>query len=401
MPMILSVAFPFAPVGPDPVGGAEQVLAAIDQRLAAEAWPSIALAAAGSRVAGELVELVVPGGVIDDAVRARVHADVRAEIARLLEERAIDLVHCHGGDLLAYLPETDVPVVATLHLPAAFYPREVLDARIHRVCVSSSQRRTFGPEAAIPDVIPNGVALDRYRPVAQKGDFVLALGRLCPEKGFDLALDAARAARVPLILAGMVFPYESHQRHVREAIMPRLDAERRWIGSVAGAVKRALLAEARCLLITSRVDETSSLVAMEALASGTPVAGLRRGALPELIEHGRTGYLVDDPGELPEAIARAAALSPEACRETARERASAEAMTARYLELYRGLVRARPRRRPRPAPCDAVLLTTDDELAAIAGEWDALCDRCPTATAFQRPGWLLAYRRWFGHGGEP
>lgn len=398
---VLSVAFPFAPVGPDPVGGAEQVLSTLDAHITREGNVSIVLATDGSRASGCLVTIPSHVGTIDDAARTHACAAYRRELARLLRDYRIDLVHLHGLDFESYVPETDVPVVVTLHLPPAMYTPAALSAEgLHRICVSHSQRAACPAEAVIADVINNGVALDRYQPSSHKANYVLALGRICPDKGFDLAIRAAREARVRLVLAGAVFPYDAHLRYMHDSIEPLLDADRRWIGPVTGISKRTLLAEARCVLVTSRIDETSSLVAMEALASGTPVVGFRRGALPELVEHGRTGWLVDDACELPGAIVRASGLSSAECREAARARASATNMTSRYLELYGEYARARPSRRTIPV-VDTTILSRDDELASIAAEWSALCDRCPTATPFQRPEWLLAWRRQFGAGGTP
>jgi CelD/BcsL family acetyltransferase involved in cellulose biosynthesis len=399
---VLGVAYPFAAVGPDSVGGAEQVLTSIDARLIRDGHASIVLATAGSRAAGHLV--AVPphagwAGWIDGDARARAHAAYQRTLARICDERRIDLVHFHGGDFAEYLPEIELPLVATLHLPRACYPAAALaTSRVLRICVSRAQQRTFGAEVEIADVVENGVPVERYQP-ASKAGFVLALGRICPEKGFELALRAAHDAGLPLVLAGAVFPYEDHHRYAAAQIAPLLDADRRWVGPVGGARKRQLLAQARCLVVPSLVDETSSLVAMEALASGTPVIALRRGALPEIIEHGRTGWLVDDPRELPDALARAERLSSAECRAVALARFSATRMTSRYLERYRQL--ARPPRVRRRGAIDIAIATTDAQLAELAGAWDALCDRCPSATPFQRPGWLLAWRRWFGAGGQP
>jgi CelD/BcsL family acetyltransferase involved in cellulose biosynthesis/glycosyltransferase involved in cell wall biosynthesis len=396
---VLGVAYPFAAVGPDSVGGAEQVLASIDARLIRDGHDSIVLATAGSRATGHVVTIPPHAGWIDGDARARAGAAYLRELARICDERQIDVVHFHGGDFAEYLPEFELPFVTTLHLPRAFYaPAALVTARVRRIYVSHAQQRTFGAEVESAGVIENGVAVERYQP-ATKADFVLALGRICPEKGFELALRAAREAGLPLVLAGAVFPYEDHHRHATSQIAPLLDADRRWVGPVGGARKRQLLAQARCLVVPSLVDETSSLVAMEALASGTPVVALRRGALPEIVEHGRTGWLVDHAGELPDALVRAARLSPAACRAAAQARFSATRMTSRYLELYHQL--ARPSRVRRRSPIDISIATTDAQLATLADAWDTLCDRCPSATPFQRPGWLLSWRRWFGAGGEP
>jgi glycosyltransferase involved in cell wall biosynthesis len=122
-------------------------------------------------------------------------------------------------------------------------------------------------------------------------------------------------------------------------VQPRLDRQCRHLGPVGFARKRRLLTAARCLLVPSLAPETSSLVAREALACGTPVVAFPNGALPETVEDGETGFLVRTVEEMAEAIERAQSLSPDRCREVAAERFSLEAMTTRYIDLYRRLVR--------------------------------------------------------------
>lgn len=117
---------------------------------------------------------------------------------------------------------------------------------------------------------------------------------------------------------------------------PLLDRRCRWIGPVAGRAKERLLAQARCVVVPSKACETSSLVAMEALASGTPVVAYRSGALPEIVSHGRTGFIVE-PGDvtgLAAEMAAAGAINPAECRRDAEERFSAVRMIGAYLGRY-------------------------------------------------------------------
>jgi len=165
----------------------------------------------------------------------------------------------------------------------------------------------------------------------------MALGRICPEKGFHIALEAARRARVPLYIGGQVFPYEAHQRFFATELVPRLCSPHRFLGPVNRARKQRLLAAARCLLVPSLVPETSSLVAMEALSCGTPVIAFRKGALSEIVEDGKTGFLVEHEKEMAEAIHATTSLDPRLCREIARRRFSVARMTEQYLALYHKL----------------------------------------------------------------
>ena len=364
---VLLVAYPFAPVGRDAVGGAEQVVAALDRGLTQAGHRSIVLALRGSSVDGTLVPLDIPPSRIGRDLRDRIYDRVRDSIASLVERQPIDLVHYHGYDFCQYLPPAGVTMLATLHLPISFYHPVVFRLgrpRTYLHCVSRSQRAGCPEcEHLLPE-IPNGVPVSELGPPARKRSFALFLGRICPEKNVHAALDAGRVAGVPVLVGGKVFPYETHQRYFDDEVRPRLDRLRRFLGPLGFRAKRRLLSAARCLLVTSVAPETSCLVAMEALASGTPVIAFRTGALPELIEHGTTGFLVEDEREMAAAIHDAADLDAEACKRAARERFSLDRMLAAYFRAYRGLSAARrggdlatarivapsPRRTPRTAP---------------------------------------------------
>jgi glycosyltransferase involved in cell wall biosynthesis len=335
---ILNVAYPFAPVSPDTVGGAEQVLAMIDRGLVTSGMGSVILAAKGSRTRSALVEL--PTSVhIDDHVRNRTYRDYARLILETIAEQQIDLVHMHGVDFAQYIPISEVPVLVTLHLPLDYYPSFPSHRRYTTVfnAVSEWQRRQC-PTDLRPELIGNGVDIDALSPSGGKADFVLMLGRICPEKGFHLGLEAALSARVTCLLAGQVYGYTDHQRYFSREILPRLDARRRFLGPVGGSLKRYLLSAARCVLIPSLVAETSSLVAMEALACGTPIVAFRSGALVDIVIHRKTGFLVESVEEMAEAISVINYIDPAECREDACRRFSAAEMVGKYLRLYEHMI---------------------------------------------------------------
>ena len=333
---VASIAYPFAPVTADPAGGAEQVLAQLDRALVAAGHRSIVIAAAGSRIAGELVALPSTTGEIGEAERARAHADVRAALAAVLARGAVDLVHCHGIDFDAYLPPQDAATLVTLHLPLDWYASGALAARPRTwlLPVSRSQAERAAPGVRLLPPIGNGVDTEAYRPVAAKGRFALVLGRIAPEKGFADAIEAARAAGVSLLAAGKLYPYPEHRAYFDAQMMPRLDGRRRFVGPVEGEAKRRLLARARCLLVPSTAPETSSLVAMEALASGTPVIAYRSGALPTIVEDGVTGFVVEEIAGMADALRHIGVIDPAQCRRAAVERFSLGRTTRAYLDLY-------------------------------------------------------------------
>lgn len=268
---VLNVAYPLAPVSADTVGGAEQVLAALDRALVERGHTSLVIACEGSRVAGTLLPVPAETGVLDEAARARAQARHRHAIEAARRRWPIDVVHLHGIDFSAYLPDQG-PTLVTLHLPLDWYPPEALrpardDLWLH--AVSPEQHRTAPPGAILHAPIRNGVDVALLSRRHARRRFALVLSRICPEKGVHLALEAARAAEIPLFVGGQVYEYAEHRRYFHAEIEPRLDRERRFLGPLGFLSKRRFLNAAKCLVIPSLAAETSSLVALEALACGT------------------------------------------------------------------------------------------------------------------------------------
>ena len=335
---ILSVAFPFAPVGPDAVGGSEQLLSQIERNLVALGHQSVVLACTGSSVSGELIEIPALYPLIDDEARRRAWAAMRIRIDEAASKADFDLIHMHGFDFHHYAPRSARSLV-TLHLPLDWYAPEawrIENARLRYNCVSPSQQRGLCDNRWI-EPIENGVSPPETA-YARRSAFALMLCRIYPEKGVELAIAAARAAGTPLVIAGQVFPYAEHQAYFETRIRPHLSGAIRFIGPVGRAQKAALFSHATCVLIPSLVEETSSLVAMEALAHGVPVIAFAKGALPEIVTDGITGFIVRDEYEMAEAVGRLAEIDPHACRTTARLRFSVERMVASYLRAYERIV---------------------------------------------------------------
>ena len=337
---ILSVAYPLAPVGPDAVGGAEQVLATLDRALVAAGHRSRVVACEGSVVSGKLLPIPRAQGTLDDKARASAQSAVR----RVLATETADVIHLHGIDFDTSLPPSGPPVLATLHLPPGWYSPNALNPSRNDLwlnCVSPAQDRALQAIPHTPQILPpigNGVDVNALGSARHgKRHYALTLGRICPEKGQHIALQAAHRAGVGLLIGGKAFPYPVHQDYFASEVAPLLDQRRRFLGPLDLGRKRRLLAGARCLLVPSSAPETSSLVAMEALACGTPVIAFRSGALPDLVDHGRTGFLVDSVAEMAEAIARATAIDPQTCRTEARKRFSEAGMIAGYFAAYERL----------------------------------------------------------------
>lgn len=342
---VLSVAYPFAAVGPDAVGGAEQVLAHLDAALVEAGHRSIVVAAEGSRLRGTLVAVPALHGPITDAQRQIAWGEHRRALREALARHTPDAIHLHGIDFRAYLPPPgNTPILVTLHLPPSWYPAEAFAdprADLHLHCVSAAQHAACPPGARLLAPIPNGVPVQALDCRVRKRRYAVALGRICPEKNLHVALEAGHRADCPVLLGGVVYPYAEHQQYYYEHVVPLLDARRVFLGPLGFARKRRLLAGARCLLLPTLAPETSSLVAMEALACGTPVVAFPSGAIPEIVEHGATGFLVRDAAEMADAIDGCATLDPERCRAAARERFPLQRMVASYFDVYHQLAAGR------------------------------------------------------------
>jgi glycosyltransferase involved in cell wall biosynthesis len=340
---ILFVAYPLLPVSDASAGGAEQMLRVTEGEMALRGHCTVVAACDGSQSAGELLS-TGPAAQQPDSLSQR-EGEHNSRILQCLARRQrtnrpFHIIHDMSGTFWPQAAVLSLPVLATLHLPRSFYPPHMLEnipANVWFNCVSQAQARSFADVPRLLGVVRNGIELRRFPLAARKNGHLLWLGRFCQEKGAHLAIQAARLAGLPLILAGRVYPFTYHQQYFEREIAPHLDdglPRVRLAEAPTAAQKIRLLSHARAVLVPSLADETSSLVAMEAAACGTPVIAFRRGALPEVVRHGVTGFLVDSVEEMAQAVARLEEISPAACRRHAEENFSAARMADDYEQLY-------------------------------------------------------------------
>lgn len=341
---VLYVGYPLLPVTEQSCGGAEQVLAATERAMHTRGWRTCLAAADGSRPAGELFSTGAPATARDhfqqrDAEQnRRILAMLRRDAAR------VDLVHDNSGSFWRHAAAFDLPVLATLHLPRAFYPPELFENVPENVtfnCVSESQARSFIDLPQVLGVVQNGIDLDRFRLSSARDPYLLSLGRICEEKGTHHALDVAEQTGSLIVIAGQVYPFSYHQQYFEREVRPRMEhlgARARLLEQLSTDSKIALLRRARALLLPTLADETSSLVSMEAMACGSPVIAFRRGAVPEIVEDGVTGILVDSVEEMVQAVNLVSQIDPVACRRRVEEFYSAARMVDEYERMYESVI---------------------------------------------------------------
>jgi glycosyltransferase involved in cell wall biosynthesis len=259
-----------------------------------------------------------------------------AAAAQILEDADVDVVHDHScaGPLLAF--GRPRPTVVTAHGPVTGelgeYYRRIAPC-VGLVAISEAQR-AGAPDLPWIETVPNAVDVTRHKFSSLKEDFVLFLGRVCDEKAPDLAIEAARAAGLPLV-AVVKCREPCELAYFEQRVKPLLGSDVTWIPDPPQDEKNDLLARARCLVFPIQWEEPFGLVMVEAMASGTPVVALRRGSVPEVVVDGVTGIVCDDPSELPAAIHAAGALDPTACREHVNIRFSPARMAEGYERVYR------------------------------------------------------------------
>jgi glycosyltransferase involved in cell wall biosynthesis len=319
------------------------VLLTVASEMAAAGHRTTIAAANGSRVAGELLATGEPASAPDQYERREREHNERIVDYLRRHPGEFDLIHDQSGSFFRVAGGSPVPVLATLHLPRSFYRQELFEAKAPNLffnCVSEAQAFLFRELPKLLGIVENGIALDRFPLARDKGDYVLWLGRICEEKGPHLAIAAAQSAKVSLVIAGQIYPFSYHQQYFENEIRPRLSGKVRFVDTPLAAQKLKLLRNARALLLTSTAEETSSLVAMEAMACGTPVVAFRRGAFPEVVGEGETGFVVETIEEMAAALEGVRGISPEACRARVEQCFSASRMAKEYEELYRRVLSA-------------------------------------------------------------
>jgi len=335
---IALVSTPFAAVPPRGYGGTELIVAELSRGLSG-AGHDVTLFATGDSEGADVRWVYERPVWPPDPAAELEHC--RA-VAHAIERGGFDVVHGHAGALLRWERQLDAPLVHTLHHARderllALYRRH---PRVRYVAISRRQAGLV-PELSC-SVIHHGLDVGAFPAGAGAGDFALFLGRLSYCKGLDLAVRAAEQAGMELVVAGAVHGEPDDPPRWREEVEAlRGRPGVRMVGSVGGSVKLELLCGARALVIPIRWEEPFGLVMIEAMLCGTPVVASRRGAAPEIVEDGITGFLVDDDDGLGPALARAASIDRARCRRRARERFDAARMVEDYLRVYRGAMASR------------------------------------------------------------
>jgi glycosyltransferase involved in cell wall biosynthesis len=339
---VAMLAPPWIPVPPPAYGGIEAVIAMLSDALVAQGHSVTLFAAPGSRSRADVL-VPLEEAHPDDIGFSLYEADHVATAFDAIDAAAgdgepFDVVHDHTPfTAFAMADRLDTPLIHTLHGPflpeiSDFYDRHSAKAMV--VALSEAQRADGPPSLHVAGVVPNPVAASEWPLAERKGEHLLWVGRLNDDKGPHRAIEAARLAGRPLVIAGPVQPGE--EEYFDSQVAPHIDDDGvRYIGEIGGADKQRHFAEAAALLMPIRWPEPFGMVMVEAMICGTPVIAYPEGAAKEVVREGETGFLVGDEQAMAAAVSRLGEIDPARCREVTADRFDSAHVASAYAAAYR------------------------------------------------------------------
>jgi glycosyltransferase involved in cell wall biosynthesis len=354
---IAQIAPLYEDVPPRTYGGTERVIAALCDGLVARGHDVTLFATGGSRTDARLESVISASlrvrmdpsevAAIGGHLHLRMLADVYGQAAEF------DVIHSHIDlTTLPFVESSVTPTVLTLHgrLDTPVVQRVLpMYPGVPFVSISDHQREAVdGLPVEWVATVPNGLDLSEYHSQRRgAGDYLAFVGRITEEKRPDLAVEAARRTGWPLRVAAKVDPVDV--AYYQREIEPLFESDHvDYLGELDEAAKPSFYAGAAATLFPSDWPEPFGLVMIESLAAGTPVIALRRGAVPEVLEHGVSGFICDDVDEMVDAVRHLGEIDPAACRRRA-EDFGVDPMCARYERVY-DAIRQRSVARAGPAP---------------------------------------------------
>lgn len=365
---ILQISTPFLPVKKGQIhAGTERIVYSLDAELSRWNHDSFVAAPKLSEPTGTLL------ATIKESISSDQHATTKAiylrieHLAKALQyaQHDFEVVHVHDENFLVFMPLLKTPSLLTLHLDSAEYfwnseiHPDIVDIPIPLVAVSRNQQQLFRTAGfTVDQVIYNGINLKDFSFAQEKSNFLLSLGRITPSKGQHTALEVGRKTRIDTLVAGNVEDRDYFQTFVQpqirydlsgfddklkgyHALLNDKSPKTIYLGPVNDLQKEPLFAHAKAFLMPIDWEEPFGLVMIEAMACGTPVIAFNRGAVPEIVKDGKTGYIVNTIDEMCEAVQKVDRIKPEDCRRHVEQNFSVERMANDYLQLYAELISGR------------------------------------------------------------
>jgi len=335
---IAQVAPLWFPVPPHTYGGTELVVSMLTEELVRRGHQVALFSTADSKTSARLIPLW-PKGLIKANLSAP-FAPMALLYKELIErQKEFDIIHDHGEQYGAPFSKfLKPPVVSTLHNPIT-EEKNILFKKyrnINYVAISKNQKRS-GPGFNIIKTVYHGIPVNKYQFNSKPKNYLLWLSSLIPEKGPAAAIEIAKMTGEKLIISGPIFSYAAD--YFEHRIKPLIDGEQiQFVGESDFKKKVELFKNAKALLFPIRRQEPFGLVVIESMACGTPVIAFREGSMPELIEHGKNGFLVNNKIEAMRALKKVKNISRDYCRQYIEKNFPLKRMVNRYERLYKKLI---------------------------------------------------------------
>lgn len=330
-------------IPPEKYGGSELVVANLAKGLIELGHEVATFACGGSEVAGKLIPVIdkpmydLVGGFDWNGIKQYEFLSF-FELGKRIKD--FDVVHNHMGmHPIALAPFLPIPLVTTLHssLPPDFPFLAEAFKEYPFVSISEAQRK-LAPELNYVKTVYHGIDINSFKSRLEgKGNGFVFMGTLSQNKGIDIAVKSAHKLGVKLIIAGEI--REDDKEFLDKEVFPYVDGERiKFIGEVGHEEKNRIFSEADGVLFPSRWNEAFGLVMVEALACGTPVLALGRGAVNEVLRNGETGFIVEEEEDFAGAMKKIGEISRKKCREEAEKHFDISVMAKNYEETYKSLI---------------------------------------------------------------
>ncbi len=360
---IAQIAPAWIPIPPKNYGGTESVIYNLVEELVAQGHDVTLFAPGDAKTSAKLVSFF-PNSILAKKGDWGMHLHAFYHLQKSIEQvraQKFDILHTHlssSTDLYLFplTASLDIPNVTTLHSNFPFDHHGTDDKAgdadryymdwapcVPLVAISENAREQEKLPVHFVDVVYNGIDMSQFPPPGKKReDYLVWLGRFVPEKGPHLAIEAAKRAQVPLVLAGTIDRYlKSSVNYFHEQIEPQIDNKQiKYIGPVNMKRKVSLLRRAHTFLNPIEWEEPFGMVMVEAMALGCPVISFARGAAPEIVENGKTGFLVQNLDEMVQALPKIDEIDREEPRLHVERNFSAQVMAEKYTQVYKKIIRS-------------------------------------------------------------
>lgn len=328
-------------VPPIKYGGTELVVGLLTNELVKLGHEVTLYACGGSKTDAKLIKIIdkplfdILGNFRFDCIQFQELMEIKSA-SDFCKKGKFDIIHNHMGLQMAALENIfSVPMITTNHssLPPDFEPLSKMSKDGNYISISNSQRK-MAPYLNYIDTVYHGIKTSDFEFNTESGDYLLFLATMSKEKGVDRAIEIAKKTGMKMIMAGDI-----RNESYFEQIKPLIDGKQiTYIGEVDFKKKNELMKNAKAYIFPIRWSEAFGLTVVESLASGTPVIAYSNGSLPELIDEGKTGFLVSNINQAVKAVKKIDKISRLECRRQAVERFDVSIMAQKYIEVYKKLL---------------------------------------------------------------